>query len=51
MLKWICAAAMVVGLYYYIVNLGGYRSEDAALAIAGFAGLYGLFMLGFFLRN
>lgn len=50
MFRWLLAAALVAGLYQLIFGLGDLNG-DAALVIAGFAGLYGLFLLGFFLRD
>ena len=47
----ICTVALIVGLYYFIVEIGDFRSDDAAVAITAFAALYGLFLLGFFLRD
>lgn len=51
MFKWIFAAALVAGLYQLVIGIGGLRGDDAALVIAGFAGLYGLFLIGFFMRD
>jgi hypothetical protein len=50
-LKLFCTIAAVAGLYYVVVMLGDFRGNEAALAITAFAALYGLFMLGFFLRD
>ena len=49
--KLIFTVVLIVGLYYFIVDVGDFRGQDAAIAITAFAALYGLFMLGFFLRD
>jgi hypothetical protein len=43
--------ALIVGLYFLVADLGAMRSDDAAIVITAFAALYGLFMIGFFLRD
>lgn len=49
MFKWLFAVATVVGLYYFFSDFSSLHGSDAALAITGFAGIYGLFILGFVL--
>lgn len=49
MFKWLFAIATLVGLYYFFTDFTSLHGADAALAITGFAGIYGLFILGFVL--
>jgi hypothetical protein len=49
--KLIFTVVLIVGLYYFIVEFGDFGGDDAAIVITAFAALYGLFMIGFFLRD